>query len=41
MKKIAIFLPLLALILMFCSEAPELPAPTNRTVLAEFFTEDG
>jgi hypothetical protein len=41
MKKITIFLPMLALILMFCSEAPELPAPTDRIVLTEFFTEDG
>jgi hypothetical protein len=42
MKKIIPFLPLL---LIVCSEAPEiklpeLPEPTGRVVLAEHFTED-
>ena len=42
MKKIIFFL---LLIIMFCSEAPEiklpeLPEPTGRVVLAEHFTED-
>ena len=41
MKKLTIFLPIIAFFLVLCSEAPELPAPTNRTVLAEFFTDDG
>ena len=41
MKKIITLVPILAVFLILCSEAPELPAPTNRTVLAEFFTDDG
>ena len=45
MKNILKSLPLLAVSTIFirCSEAPEihLPEPSNRTVLAEFFTEDG
>lgn len=48
MKKIIAALPILALMSVYCSEAPvigggggELPTPTDRTVLIEFFTEDG
>jgi hypothetical protein len=40
MKKLIIFLPFIAFFFILCSEAPVLPAPTNRTVLAEFFTDD-
>jgi hypothetical protein len=40
MKKIIVILPLF---LLTCSDAPKvaLPEPTNRVVLAEFFTHDG
>ncbi|MEO0092575.1 MAG: hypothetical protein ABIK61_07690 [candidate division WOR-3 bacterium] len=32
----------LPLLFIFCSDAPRiLPTPTNRIVLAEFFTTDG
>lgn len=48
MKKIIAALPILAIMSVYCSEAPvigggggELPTPTDRTVLIEFFTEDG
>jgi len=46
MKKIITFLPLLSLLVIVCSKAPEitlpeLPEPTGRVVLAELFTEDG
>lgn len=48
MKKILGMLPIFALMSVCCSEAPEigggggeLPTPTDRTVLVEFFTEDG
>ncbi len=43
MRKSIILLPLLATFFIICSEAPviEFPEPTNRVVLAEFFTEDG
>lgn len=40
MKKIILLT--LPLLFIFCSEAPRiLPTPTNRIVLAEFFTHDG
>ncbi len=44
MNKHILFVPLLAilLILSICSKAPvvDFPEPTDRTVLAELFTED-
>lgn len=37
-----IILFILPVLFVFCSEAPRiLPTPTNRIVLAEFFTQDG
>jgi hypothetical protein len=41
MKKLIILSSFIVFFFVLCSEAPELPGPTNRTVLAEFFTEDG
>jgi hypothetical protein len=44
MKKRILFIPLAVAILFLsiCSKAPEVefPEPTNRTVLAELFTEE-
>jgi len=44
MKNLILFIPLLAIFLFLsvCSDAPEVefPEPTDRVVLAEFFTED-
>jgi hypothetical protein len=39
-KKLALFIIIVLLAVVFCSKAPVIPQASNRVVLGEYFTHD-